>query len=129
MRALPTPEDYLYNLQAINHGEAKRLWKEQIKEDWNHECAYCGSTKNLTLDHVKPKAHGGKDDSKNVICACRTCNHDKGNTPIEEWYQNQVFFSQERYEIICAYTNYKPTEKKKMAMFRYRPRLNICYGT
>ena len=129
MRALLTPEDYLYNLQATSHGEAKRLWKEQIKKDWNHSCAYCGSSKNLTLDHVKPKAHGGKDDSRNVICACRACNHSKGNTPLEDWYQNQSFFSQEKYDSICASSNYVPVEVIPKPHFRYRPRLNICYGT
>ena len=129
MRALPTPEDNLYNLQATSHGEAKRIWKEQIKNDWNHSCAYCGSSKNLTLDHVKPKAHGGKDDARNVICACRACNHSKGNTPIEKWYQSQSFFSEDKYETICKWTSYVPVTHQRTATYKYRPRLNICYGT
>lgn len=41
-------------------------------------CAYCGSSKRLTVDHKKPVALGGTDDRKNLQCLCKTCNSRKG---------------------------------------------------
>jgi hypothetical protein len=44
-------------------------------------CQYCGKTPpiaTLELDHIKPKAHGGKDSIDNYITACHDCNNGKG---------------------------------------------------
>lgn len=43
--------------------------------------------KATTIDHVIPKAQGGKNSWENVVAACRRCNHKKGNrTPAEmDW--------------------------------------------
>jgi len=32
-----------------------------------------------TIDHIIPKSAGGTDCWNNIVCACRTCNHDKGD--------------------------------------------------
>jgi 5-methylcytosine-specific restriction endonuclease McrA len=45
-------------------------------------CQYCGddvSKKSATLDHVLPVSHGGKTTFENTVCACATCNANKGN--------------------------------------------------
>lgn len=45
-------------------------------------CQYCGddvSKKTATLDHVLPVSHGGKTTFENTVCACSTCNANKGN--------------------------------------------------
>jgi 5-methylcytosine-specific restriction endonuclease McrA len=45
-------------------------------------CQYCGddvSRKTATLDHVLPVSHGGKTTFENTVCACATCNANKGN--------------------------------------------------
>ncbi|TET95949.1 MAG: HNH endonuclease, partial [Dehalococcoidia bacterium] len=46
-------------------------------------CQYCGRhTKDLTLDHVLPRRRGGGHDWRNVVAACKPCNHRKaGRTP------------------------------------------------
>ena len=62
-----TPDEYLYHLEVLNPADAKRMWRERIKDNWNYECAYCGSTENITLDHVKPRSLGGQDTSNNVV--------------------------------------------------------------
>lgn len=51
----------------------------------NHTCQYCGSHKNLTIDHVIPRSRGGKDDWDNMVVACMPCNTNKGNKTPEEW--------------------------------------------
>src|SRR5210317_1986733 len=70
MGPLQSPEEYLFNLHTTSHSEAKRLWRKQIKESWNHKCAYCGSEEDLTLDHVIPQSKGGLDITRNVVCCC-----------------------------------------------------------
>ncbi|RZK33593.1 MAG: HNH endonuclease [Hymenobacter sp.] len=48
------------------------------------ECQYCGSSKNLTLDHVMPRSRGGDSGWTNLVTACSRCNHAKGQrTPSE----------------------------------------------
>lgn len=48
-------------------------------------CLYCGGKfgyRDLSRDHVTPMSHGGTDDWKNVVTACRRCNnHKAGCTP------------------------------------------------
>ncbi len=58
--------------------------KNILKRD-NHRCQYCSRMSvPLTLDHVVPKQHGGKDTWENLVAACHPCNVHKGNrTPTE----------------------------------------------
>lgn len=47
-------------------------------------CQYCGSGRNLTLDHVIPRSRGGQTKWTNLVTACSPCNSVKGNrTPKE----------------------------------------------
>ncbi|MFT7032165.1 MAG: 5-methylcytosine-specific restriction endonuclease McrA [Cyclobacteriaceae bacterium] len=49
-----------------------------------HKCQYCGTTKDLTLDHLIPRSKGGKSTWKNLVTACKRCNSRKGDsTPTE----------------------------------------------
>jgi 5-methylcytosine-specific restriction endonuclease McrA len=50
----------------------------------NNQCVYCGSKHNLTIDHVRPRSMGGKDDWENLVTACQNCNMHKGNALPEE---------------------------------------------
>ena len=47
-------------------------------------CMYCGSGKNLTIDHIIPKSRGGNNTWKNLITCCRSCNLRKDNRTPEE---------------------------------------------
>ena len=42
-------------------------------------CSKCGSTKDLTLDHIIPLARGGTNDQSNAQVLCRKCNSIKGS--------------------------------------------------
>ncbi len=43
-------------------------------------CQYCGQpAKDLTIDHVVPRRHGGKTSWENVVCSCRRCNMKKSD--------------------------------------------------
>ena len=57
--------------------------KNVMRRDGNR-CQYCGSSSDLTIDHVIPKSRNGKDTWDNLVTACNKCNHKKGNkTPSE----------------------------------------------
>lgn len=121
MVPLHSPQDYLFNLYTTSSGEAKRIWRKQIKEQWDHKCAYCGSEENLTLDHVVPQSKGGLDNIKNVVCCCHSCNQSKSHSPWEEWYFSQDFFCQIKKNKIDEWM--KPDPPKNL--YAYRPRKNI----
>lgn len=93
-------EGYLYNLHTCSSAEAKRMWKESIKNQWDNRCAYCGSTENLSLDHIVPQSKGGSNHITNVLCACTKCNGDKGHEDWIIWFIQQPFFTEERREAI-----------------------------
>lgn len=61
------------------------LTRRNILKRDNYKCVYCGrGDLPLTIDHVIPKARGGKDTWENLVCACTKCNNQKGNhTPAE----------------------------------------------
>ena len=115
-----TFQAYVFNLHTANSSEAKRLWRQKIKEEWGWECAYCGSTHKLTIDHIVPKAHGGTDFTKNCLCACHKCNQDKAYSPVEDWYLSQEFFDVDRYEKIKNWMKPEPA----VNLYRYGTRLN-----
>jgi 5-methylcytosine-specific restriction endonuclease McrA len=69
---------------------AERLWKmpsvsrrELLRRD-GHRCQYCGSSKQLTIDHIIPRSKGGTHTWDNVAIACETCNHKKGDKYLNE---------------------------------------------
>lgn len=44
------------------------------------KCVSCGTHKNLTVDHMKPRVHGGSNDYKNLQTMCEGCNRRKGDS-------------------------------------------------
>jgi len=49
-----------------------------------HKCQYCGSTKELTIDHIIPRSRGGGDTWENLVVACMPCNTRKSDKLLEE---------------------------------------------
>ena len=89
-------EEYL---PRQHKARAKRL----LKEEWNNQCAYCGSVerkKELTVDHVVPLAKEGTDAYTNLVPACRACNISKGHSGVRQWYFDQPSFTVERWNKI-----------------------------
>ncbi|WP_345268156.1 HNH endonuclease [Nibrella viscosa] len=60
------------------------LTRQNIFKRDNHRCQYCGTTEDLTLDHVIPKSKGGKTNWDNLLTACKRCNSRKGDFTPEE---------------------------------------------
>ncbi len=47
----------------------------------NYTCGYCGvyDKSHMTVDHVVPKADGGKNTFENCVASCKPCNNRKGD--------------------------------------------------
>ena len=72
-------------LKYIKHfTRTLRANRNRIYKRDNHQCVYCGSNKNLTLDHVIPKSRGGTNDWTNLVTSCFKCNLKKANKTPEE---------------------------------------------
>ena len=64
-------------------------WYRQVKYNRSNillrdlfTCQLCGARppiSQFTLDHVVPRAHGGKTNWTNIVTACKKCNHAKGS--------------------------------------------------
>ena len=60
------------------------LSRKNILRRDGHRCQYCGTTAPpLTVDHVLPRALGGRDSWENLVAACVRCNNRKGSRTLE----------------------------------------------
>ena len=54
--------------------------KKNIMVRDGFKCAYCGAKDvRLTIDHITPKALGGKSTFENCVTSCKPCNSKKGH--------------------------------------------------
>jgi CRISPR/Cas system Type II protein with McrA/HNH and RuvC-like nuclease domain len=120
MDLLQSPDQYLYNLYTTSSSEARKLWRQQIREKWNHKCAYCESEEKLTIDHIVPQSKGGKDMTKNVVCCCHSCNQSKGHEHWKLWYVQQEFYDENRFNKIEEWMKPDPP----INLFKYRQKRN-----
>ena len=60
------------------------LTRQNIFKRDNFECQYCGTKKELTIDHVIPSSRSGAHSWQNLVAACKKCNAKKGDYTPEE---------------------------------------------
>ncbi|WP_430149172.1 HNH endonuclease [Paenibacillus cisolokensis] len=60
-----------------------KLRKEVFERD-RYRCRYCGSHKDLVIDHILPESRGGPTTRENLATACKVCNTYKGARTPEE---------------------------------------------
>lgn len=51
----------------------------------NHQCVYCESVTDLTIDHKTPEHRGGTSSADNLQVACRACNASKRDMTHDEF--------------------------------------------
>lgn len=56
-----------------------RLSRHAVLARDNYTCQYCGSRRDLTIDHVLPRWTGGPHTWDNLVACCRRCNLKKGD--------------------------------------------------
>lgn len=65
-------------------GTARRIsasTRMDVFQKYGHRCLKCQSDSHLTIDHIRPVAHGGSNDVENLQVLCRTCNSRKNDWP------------------------------------------------
>ena len=88
---------------------AKKRFREHIYEAWDYKCGYCGDEA-TSLDHIIPRFKSGSSNRNNLVPACRRCNTAKASTKMEEWYQQQEFFTQAKMDSIKSWMNQEVVE-------------------
>lgn len=93
-RLVDVPCDGFYHIVDQRNTDGRALWRAPkpvpsrpkidpelratVYERDEFECRFCGSTEDLTLDHIHPWSKGGQDTLENLQTLCRTCNSKKG---------------------------------------------------
>lgn len=70
------------------HSKRRRIsyrTRLRIYERDGYSCVACGSSEELTLDHILALAKGGDNEDENLQTMCRTCNLKKG---VKLWASN-----------------------------------------
>jgi len=73
----------LVNYVRFRRGGIKVGRRRVFKRD-GYQCGYCGSKKNLTIDHIIPRSKGGDNSWTNLVTCCNRCNNDKDDKTPEE---------------------------------------------
>ena len=73
----------LVNYVRFRRGSIK-VGRQRIFKRDKYECGYCGSKKNLTIDHIIPRSKGGENTWKNLVTCCNRCNNLKDNKKPED---------------------------------------------
>lgn len=64
--------------------------RQYIYDKANGRCELCGRKllfNEMTLDHIKPLAMGGRDEIANLQCSCKACNTAKGSLLPEDYME------------------------------------------
>lgn len=106
--------------------------KRAILERDDFECQYCGlslSLKTATLDHVQPRANGGRTTFENTVASCHQCNNKKGDRPIgiggfklkkKPRKPEKVFFRLRLYNLEKEWKDYLPEKIKNEFQTNHR---------
>lgn len=70
--------------RLLAYSEYRKHQEFVFKRD-GFKCVYCGTDKDLTLDHQIPQSRGGGHEPENLVTCCATCNSSKGARTPEEW--------------------------------------------
>lgn len=96
--------------EILGNGITPDQWLEMMNFfDW--KCAYSGESVsendgNRTIDHIVPLVKGGKHEIWNCVPMTRKLNSSKNDKNIEEWYPQQDFYSEDRFNKINEWREY-----------------------
>lgn len=78
--ALPAPSVLRLRYHVKRPLPDLKLSRRSIFARDNYTCQYCGvQSRDLTIDHIVPKRHGGGMQWENLVACCRRCNTRKGD--------------------------------------------------
>lgn len=68
-----------YHPYAKERGILTKTLRKRIYDRDGNRCLNCGSTENLSIDHIIPLSKGGQTIIQNLQTLCLTCNLKKSN--------------------------------------------------
>jgi len=94
---------------------AIKVGRRRVMKRDGYQCGYCGSKKNLTIDHIIPKCKGGDNSWGNLVTCCNKCNNLKDDKTPEEVglklktkpYEPTIFSAVISEEVEVIWTNFK----------------------
>lgn len=109
----------------MNRKKLKQSERVAIFEKTGGHCAYCGSALELSkmqIDHIIPVSRGGEDDEKNMIAACRSCNHYKSTLLLEDFREEIGKWHQRLMRDSVTYKN-----AVRFGVVEHKPRKIVFY--
>lgn len=94
------------------HETPEKEWL-RCKEYFNYTCAYCGMSEDSHREKYKQQLHkehvihSGRNDIKNCVPSCKSCNGSKHAKTLNEWYnESNPVYTSERYLMIYQWIRY-----------------------
>ena len=79
LRAAHCGKGYYVLLPPRRRSRKRELPFRQVWDRDGWQCVFCGSHRELTVDHIIPVSKGGTDGLDNLQTACKSCNSSKGD--------------------------------------------------
>jgi len=106
----------LVNYVRFRRGGIKVGRRRIFKRD-GYQCGYCGSSRNLTIDHIVPRSKGGDNSWTNLVTCCNRCNNEKDSKTLEETgmklrvtpYEPTIFSAVISEEVEIVWNSFKNT--------------------
>ena len=106
----------LVNYVRFRRNSIKVGRRRVFKRD-GYQCGYCGSKRNLTIDHIIPRSKGGGNSWDNLVTCCSKCNNQKDSKTLDEAgmklrvkpYEPTIFSSVISEEVETIWNNFKNT--------------------
>ena len=66
--------------------QLKTTQRQKARARLPPQCAYCGATAGLTLDHIIPRVYGGSNEFSNLQLLCGPCHLAKSKKEVRHWH-------------------------------------------
>lgn len=71
-------------------GAKHTITRKDMARIYNGSCFNCGTTDNLSADHIIPISRGGNHSIGNLMTLCRSCNASKRDLLLVEWKHKKL---------------------------------------
>ena len=79
-----------------------RFWRKSIHTFTSKRCIFCVKPSE-SIDHILPQSQGGLNITDNCVPACLSCNGDKSDENVFDWYRKKKFYDPRRAMAISAW--------------------------